>query len=71
MGYNGVPEAGETVVWQPDEKTAKSVADEELARRRAEELSPKRPALTLEAINQLFKNEAAASQLPDQCLSAA
>ena len=65
MGYTGVPEAGETVVWQPDEKTAKAVADAELARRRAEELAPKRAALTLEDINQLFKNEAAAASLPE------
>ncbi|MBQ4480741.1 MAG: translation initiation factor IF-2 [Victivallales bacterium] len=65
MGYNGVPEAGETVVWQPDEKTAKAVADEELARRRAEELAPKRAALTLEDINLLFKNEAASASLPE------
>ncbi|MBR6471759.1 MAG: translation initiation factor IF-2 [Victivallales bacterium] len=65
MGYNGVPEAGETVVWQPDEKAAKAVADEELAKRRAEELAPKRAALTLEDINQLFKNEAATASLPE------
>ena len=65
MGYTGVPEAGETVVWQPDEKTAKAVADAELARRRAEELAPKRAALTLEDINQLFKNEAATASLPE------
>ncbi|MBP5301214.1 MAG: translation initiation factor IF-2, partial [Victivallales bacterium] len=65
MGYTGVPEAGETVVWQPDEKTAKAVADEELAKRRAEELAPKRAALTLEDINLLFKNEAATASLPE------
>ncbi len=65
MGYTGVPEAGETVVWQPDEKAAKAVADEELARRRAEELAPKRAALTLEDINLLFKNEAASASLPE------
>lgn len=36
MGYNDVPEAGDRVVWQPDEKSAKAVADEEAARKRME-----------------------------------
>ncbi len=47
MGYNGVPEAGDKVVWQPDEKSAKAAADEELQIKRLESSSA-RKALTLE-----------------------
>lgn len=36
MGYNGVPEAGDRVLWQPDEKSAKAAADEELQKKRQE-----------------------------------
>lgn len=47
MGYNGVPEAGDKVVWQPDEKSAKAAAEEELQQKRLESVSA-RKALTLE-----------------------
>lgn len=49
MGYNAVPEAGDKVVWQPDEKTAKAAADEELQRKRQEN-SGDQKALTMEEV---------------------
>ncbi|MCQ2397361.1 MAG: translation initiation factor IF-2, partial [Lentisphaeria bacterium] len=36
MGYTGVPEAGDRVVWQPDEKSAKAAAEEEIQKKRME-----------------------------------
>ena len=64
MGFTGVPEAGERVVWQPDERSAKAVADEEAQRRRTEENTTRR-AVTLDEINELFKRDAAASSIPE------
>lgn len=49
MGYNAVPEAGDKVVWQPDEKAAKAAADEELQRKRQEN-SGDQKALTMEEV---------------------
>lgn len=64
MGFNGVPEAGEQVVWQPDERTAKAVAEAEMQRRRTEDNTTKR-ALTLDEINELFKKGAADAAIPE------
>ncbi len=49
MGYNAVPEAGDKVVWQPDEKAAKAAADEELQRKRQESAGDQK-ALTMEEV---------------------
>lgn len=49
MGYNAVPEAGDKVVWQPDEKAAKAAADEELQRKRQESIGDQK-ALTMEEV---------------------
>ncbi|MGN0866092.1 MAG: translation initiation factor IF-2 [Oligosphaeraceae bacterium] len=49
MGYNGVPEAGDRVVWQPDEKSAKAAADEELQRKRQESAGDSK-AMSLEEV---------------------
>lgn len=64
MGFNGVPEAGEQVVWRPDERTAKAVAEAEMQRRRTEDNTTKR-ALTLDEINELFKKGAADAAIPE------
>ncbi len=49
MGYNAVPEAGDKVVWQSDEKSAKAAADEELQRKRQESAGDQK-ALTMEEV---------------------
>lgn len=59
MGYNGVPEAGDRVVWQPDEKSAKAAAEEELQRKRLEAISAPRATSIEELIKQM--NEGASS----------
>lgn len=59
MGYNGVPEAGDRVVWQPDEKSAKAAAEEELRRKRLEAISAPRATSIEELIKQM--NEGASS----------
>lgn len=59
MGYNGVPEAGDRVVWQPDEKSAKAAAGEELQRKRLEAISAPRATSIEELIKQM--NEGASS----------
>ncbi len=63
-GFSGVPEAGEKIVWQPDEKTAMAVANEELEKRRAEELAPRR-AVSLDDINALFQAGSKAATIPE------
>lgn len=59
MGFNGVPEAGDRVVWQPDEKSAKAAAEEELQRKRLEAISAPRATSIEELIKQM--NEGASS----------
>lgn len=59
MGYNGVPEAGDRVVWQPDEKSAKAAAEEELQRKRLEAIRAPRATSIEELIKQM--NEGASS----------
>lgn len=59
MGYNGVPEAGDRVVWQPDEKSAKAAAEEKLQRKRLEAISAPRATSIEELIKQM--NEGASS----------
>lgn len=59
MGFNGVPEAGDCVVWQPDEKSAKAAAEEELQRKRLEAISAPRATSIEELIKQM--NEGASS----------
>lgn len=59
MGFNGVPEAGDRVVWQPDEKSAKAAAEEELQRKRLEAISASRATSIEELIKQM--NEGASS----------
>lgn len=59
MGFNGVPEAGDRVVWQPDEKSAKTAAEEELQRKRLEAISAPRATSIEELIKQM--NEGASS----------
>lgn len=59
MGYNGIPEAGDRVVWQPDEKSAKAAAEEELQRKRLEAISAPRATSIEELIKQM--NEGASS----------
>jgi translation initiation factor IF-2 len=64
MGFDAVPQAGDKIVWQPDERTARSVAAETAEIIRAEELAPKR-AVTLDDINALFQKDAAAASIPE------
>ena len=64
MGFTGVPEAGEKVVWQADERSAKAAAEEEAQRRRLEDNTTKR-AVTLDEINELFKKGAADAAMPE------
>ncbi|MBO7741137.1 MAG: translation initiation factor IF-2 [Victivallales bacterium] len=64
MGFDAVPQAGDRIVWQSDERTARSVAAETADMIRAEELAPKR-AVTLDDINALFKKDAAAAAIPE------
>ena len=63
MGYNGVPEAGDRVVWQPDEKSAKSAAEEELQRKRLEAISAPRATSIEELIKQMNEDASSAVEL--------
>ncbi len=64
LGFNAVPQSGDRIVWQPDERTAKEVAAAAEAEARAEELAPKR-AMTLDDINAMFQGSAKAAAIPE------